>query len=181
MTDEQIMLEVKEGNLDLASLIYDRYSKLIYNYFLRLSFNREISQDLMQTVFFRMIKYRRSYKPKNNFRSWIFRIARNIFADHLKSDEAARSNFVDLEQINASIDSVMDDQEKAEKIRILQTALTMIPHGHREILILKGYQQLKNREIAVLLNCSENTVKGKVHRAVLSLRKAFFTLEKNDQ
>jgi len=90
MTDEQIMLEVKEGNLDLASLIYDRYSKLIYNYFLRLSFNREISQDLMQTVFFRMIKYRRSYKPKNNFRSWIFRIARNIFADHLKSDEAAR-------------------------------------------------------------------------------------------
>jgi len=181
MTDEQIMLEVKEGNLDLASLIYDRYSKLIYNYFLRLSFNREISQDLMQTVFFRMIKYRRSYKPKNNFRSWIFRIARNIFADHLKSDEATRSNFVDLEQINASIDSVMDDQEKAEKIRILQTALTMIPHGHREILILKGYQQLKNKEIAELLNCSENTVKGKVHRAVLSLRKAFFTLEKNDQ
>lgn len=181
MTDEQIMLEVKEGNLDLASLIYDRYSKLIYNYFLRLSFNREISQDLMQTVFFRMIKYRRSYKPKNNFRSWIFQIARNIFADHLKSDEAARSNFVDLEQINASIDSVMDDQEKAEKIRILQTALTMIPHGHREILILKGYQQLKNKEIAELLNCSENTVKGKVHRAVLSLRKAFFTLEKNDQ
>ena len=178
MTDEQIMIEVKGGNLDLASQIYDQYSKLIYNYFLRLSFNREISQDLMQTVFFRMIKYRRSYKPKNRFRSWIFQIARNVFADHLKSNEAARSNFVDLEQINASIDSEMDDQEKAEKIKILQNALTMIPHGYRDILILKGYQQLKNKEIAELLNCSENTVKGKVHRAVLSLRKAFFTLEK---
>ncbi len=178
MTDEQIMLAVKGGNLDLASLIYDRYSKLIYNYFLRLSFNREISQDLMQTVFFRLIKYRRSYKPKNKFRSWIFRIARNVFADYLKSDEAARSNFVDLKEINASIDAEKDDQEKAEMIRNLQTALTMIPHGHRDILILKGYQQLKNREIAELLNCSENTVKGKVHRAVISLRKAFFTLEK---
>jgi RNA polymerase sigma factor (sigma-70 family) len=180
MTDEQIMLQVKGGQLDLASLIYDRYNKLIYNYFLRLSFNREISQDLMQTVFFRMIKYRRSYKPKNKFRSWIFRIARNVFADHLKSNEAARSNFVDLEEMNASIDSVMDDQGKAEKIRILQTALTMIPHGHREVLILKGYQQLKNREIAELLNCSENAVKGKVHRAVESLRKAFFTIEKSE-
>ena len=178
MTDEQIMLEVKGGNLDLASLIYDRYSKLIYNYFLRLSFNKEISQDLMQTVFFRLIKYRRSYKPKNKFRSWIFRIARNVFADYLKSDEAARSNYIDLEEINASIDSEMEDQYKAEKIRNLQTALTMIPHGHRDILILKGYQNLKNQEIAELLNCSENTVKGKVHRAVVSLRKAFFTLEK---
>ena len=178
MTDEQIMLEVKGGNLDLASLIYDRYSKLIYNYFLRLSFNREISQDLMQTVFFRLIKYRRSYKPKNKFRSWIFRIARNVFTDYLKSDEAARSNFVDLNEINASIDAEMDDLEKAGRIRNLQIALTMIPHGHRDILILKGYQKLKNKEIAELLHCSENTVKGKVHRAVVSLRKAFFTLEK---
>lgn len=177
MTDEQIMLEVKGGNLDLASQIYDRYSKLIYNYFLRLSFNREISQDLMQTVFFRLIKYRRSYKPKNKFRSWIFRIARNVFADHLKSNEAARYNSIDLEEINASIESEMD-REKAEKIRTLQTALAMIPHSHRDILILKGYQNLKNQEIAELLNCSENTVKGKVHRAVVSLRKAFFTLEK---
>lgn len=178
MTDEQIMLEVKGGNLDLASFIYDRYSKLIYNYFLRLSFNREISQDLMQTVFFRLIKYRRSYKPKNKFRSWIFQIARNVFADYLKSDKAARSNFIDLEEINASLDSEIEDSEKAEKIRNLQTALSMIPHGHRDILILKGYQQLKNREIAEMLNCSENTVKGKVHRAIVSLRKAFFALEK---
>lgn len=181
MTDEQIMLQVKEGNLDLATDLYDRYNSMIYNYFLRLSFNKDISQDLMQTVFFRLINYRRSYKPRNRFRSWIFQIARNIYADHLKSNEAAKTNFIDLEQINHSVDSKTEDQDQAENIKTVQTALTMIPHDHREVLIMKKYQQLKNKEIAEILNCSENTVKGKVHRAVLSLRKAYFSLEKNSQ
>ena len=181
MTDEQIMLQVKEGNLDLASELYDRYNTMIYNYFLRISFNRELSQDLMQNVFFRLINYRRSYKPKNRFRSWIFQIARNIYADHIKTNEAARMNFIDLPKMNESIESGMEDRDLADNIKTVQTALTMIPQEHREVLIMKRYQQLKNKEIAEILDCSENTVKGKVHRAVLSLRKAYFTLEKKNQ
>ena len=177
MTDEKLMLQVRDGNLDFASQLYDRYNVLIYNSFLRLCFNREISQDLMQNVFFRVIKYRRSYKPGYIFRSWIFQVARNVFSDHLKKNSTIQSNFTDLEDLNLSVDSKIDDLEKAERIKNLQTALTLIPREHREVLILKEYQQLKNREIAEILNCSENTVKGKVHRAVVSLRRAFFTME----
>ncbi|UCG26797.1 MAG: sigma-70 family RNA polymerase sigma factor [Bacteroidales bacterium] len=177
MTDENLMLHVRDGNLDLASQLYDRYNIIVYNFFLHLCFNKELSQDLMQNVFFRIIKYRRSYKPGHMFRSWIFRIARNVFSDHMKRNSALQSNFIDLDDLNLSVDSRIDDLEKAERIKNLQTALTMIPREHREVLILKEYQRLKYKEIADILNCSENTVKGKVFRAISSLRKAFFTME----
>jgi RNA polymerase sigma-70 factor (ECF subfamily) len=99
----------------------------------------------------------------------------------MKSNEAAKVNFIDLKRINQSVESEIGDSNLAERIKTVQTALTMIPQDHREVLIMKRYQDLKNKEIAEILQCSENTVKGKVHRAELSLRKAYFTLEKKNQ
>jgi RNA polymerase sigma factor (sigma-70 family) len=177
MTDEQIMLEVSHGDLDMAKILYKRYSIPIYNFFLRICFNRDISQDLMQNVFFRIIKYRSSFNQEYKFRSWIYQIARNEYADYIKKDGAFRSNFVDLEKINLQVASRLNDMIKADRIRNLQRALTKISEDQREILIMKGYQKLKNKEIADILNCTENTVKGKVHRAIKSLREAFFKFE----
>lgn len=179
MTDEQLMIKVREGDLDAAASLYNRYSGPVYNYFLRICFNKEISRDLTQNVFFRIIKYRRSFNPEHRFRSWIYQIARNTYSDHMKKRGARQSNFCDLEEMNLSVGSKMDDIEQVERVQNLQKALTRIPREHREILVMKNYQQLKNREIADIMGCSENTVKGKVHRAVASLRKAFFIIERN--
>ena len=78
MTDEALMLEVSKNNIESASALYDRYSKRLYNYFVKISFDRELGNDLLQTTFLRMIKYRNSYREGKSFEAWIFQIARNV-------------------------------------------------------------------------------------------------------
>jgi RNA polymerase sigma-70 factor (ECF subfamily) len=62
MTDEMIMEAVKNGDLQRASLLFERYNKRIFNFLARMTMDREVAEDLTQNVFLRMIKYRNSYK-----------------------------------------------------------------------------------------------------------------------
>ena len=87
MTDEQLMIEVKQGDLSKATVLFDRYHKHLYNFFVKISFDRDLGQDLTQNVFFRMIKFRHTYRAESNFKSWIFKIARNVNADHYRKNK----------------------------------------------------------------------------------------------
>ena len=84
MTDELIMEAVKSGDLQQASVLFERYNKRIFNFLARLTMNREVAEDLTQNVFLRMIKYRSSFKTGNKFQAWIYQIARNVFSVHYK-------------------------------------------------------------------------------------------------
>ena len=74
MTDEQVMLEVHKGDLDKTAILFERYHVRLFNFFLRMSYDKDLSQDLTQTVFERLLKYRTSYKYGKQFKSWIFQI-----------------------------------------------------------------------------------------------------------
>ena len=82
MTDEMIMEAVRNGDLQQASVLFERYNKQIYNFLARMTMSKVLAEDLTQNVFLRMIKYRNSYRDGNKFHSWIYQIARNVFSDH---------------------------------------------------------------------------------------------------
>ena len=73
-TDEQIMNQVKAGELDNAAILFERYHVKMYNYFFRMNYNRDVSQDLTQNTFHRMLKYRKSFNNTMSFKNWIYRI-----------------------------------------------------------------------------------------------------------
>src|SRR3954463_1668202 len=98
MTDETIMEAVKGGNLQQASLLFDRYHKKIFNFLARMTMDRELAEDLTQKGFLRLIKYRSSYREGARFQSWIYQVARNVFSDHYQANKNRRSDFVDVEQ-----------------------------------------------------------------------------------
>ena len=179
MTDESLMAKVSEGHLDHAAILYERYHLRIYNFFLKLTFNKEISQDLMQNVFLRILNHRKTFKPKYMFTSWIYKIAKNVYSDHFKKEGRFRLNFKDLKELNEEAYSLLEEKEKAEQVEILQKALAKLGEEHREVLIMTRYQKLKNKEVAAILNCKENAVKAKVHRAMKKLRNAYFEIENN--
>jgi RNA polymerase sigma factor (sigma-70 family) len=177
MTDEKIMNRVSQGKLDDAKILYDRYHIKIYNFFLRLTFNRETSLDLTQNVFYRLLKYRNTWKKDQVFIPWIFRIARNEFNDYLKREGRFINNSLDLEAINNSSAVMIGDPEKSEQVKILQSALSMISPGHRQVLLLSRYMKLRNKEIAMIINSNENAVKQMIFRAMQELREVYFRLE----
>ncbi|MCG8308474.1 MAG: hypothetical protein MI975_13860 [Cytophagales bacterium] len=96
MTGEALILEVIKDHIESASILYERYSKRLYDYFVKISFDRELSNDMLQSTFLRMIKYRHSFKKDGSFQAWIFQIARNVFADELKTRKISTSENVDV-------------------------------------------------------------------------------------
>ncbi len=178
MTEEALMTAVKGGELQQATELFDRYNKRIYNFFVKICFDRELSHDLTQNVFLRMLKYRNSYKADHKFQSWIFQIARNVYADHYRKNKAKFSDFADLEQCAEEASSVIDDMERSHKERLLQRALTKLPEDQREVLVLSRFQELKYEEIAKMTDTTVANVKVKVHRAIKRLRDTYFELEK---
>lgn len=177
MTDEKIMNRVSQGNLDDAKILYDRYHVKIYNFFLRLTFNRETSRDLTQNVFYRLLKYRSTWKIDRLFIPWIFSIARNEFIDYMKKEGRYMNNSMNLEEINESSSAMIENPQKSEQVKILQNALSMISPEHRQVLLLSRYMKLRNKEIALIMNSNENAVKQLVFRAMHKLREVYFKLE----
>jgi RNA polymerase sigma-70 factor, ECF subfamily len=175
-TDEALMAEVKNGDLDKASVLYDRYSKRLYNYFVKISLDRNAGYDMMQDTFMRVIKYRHSYKGGNPFRAWIYQIARNVFADHLKKNKVLYSDYQQVENMSG-IDSNETD-EKHEQEKLLNKSLAKLEDEAREILVMSRYQNMKYEEIAATMDLTVAAVKVKVHRAIKKLRIYYFELEK---
>ena len=83
------MRALADGELDAAAVLFRRYQVPLFNFFLRLGFAREMSEDLTQTVFERVIKYRESYREGMSFRTWVYQIARNVKARAMASQVGA--------------------------------------------------------------------------------------------
>lgn len=177
MTDEMIMEAVKSGDLQQASVLFERYNKRIYNFLARMTMSNVLAEDLTQNVFLRMIKYRSSYREGNKFHSWIYQIARNVFSDHYQMHKNKFARFVDVEKIGDSLADKEEGIEQDEREKILHRSLALLNEEQRELLILTRFQHLKYEEVAVIMDTTVANIKVKVHRAIQKLREHYFQLE----
>lgn len=178
MTDELIMEAVKSGNLQQASLLFERYNGRIFNFLARMTNDRALAEDLTQNVFLRIIKYRSSYREGARFQSWIYQIARNVFSDHYQSVKNKYSDFVDVEKIRDRMAENEESKVQEEKEILLQRSMERLTEEQRELLILTRFQQMKYEEVAVLMDTTVANIKVKVHRALIRLREHYFELER---
>src|SRR5579862_5919759 len=79
--DEQLMLRVQDGDVEALGALYQRHRTPLFNFFLRLSGSAPSSEDLVQDVFLRMLKYRHTFATDGRFTTWMFQIARNALRD----------------------------------------------------------------------------------------------------
>ncbi|HRI78483.1 MAG TPA: sigma-70 family RNA polymerase sigma factor [Cyclobacteriaceae bacterium] len=178
MTDEQIMEAVKNGDLQLASLLFDRYNKKLFNFLARMSQDRMLAEDLTQNVFLRMIRYRNSYRDGLKFESWIYQVARNVFSDHYQANKNRKSDFVAIEKISDRIMDINEEKHQDEKEQMLRRSMSLLNEEQRELLVLTRFQHLKYEEVAQIMDTTVANVKVKVHRAIAKLREHYFQIEK---
>ena len=169
LPDEDLMLQVREGVGEMLAVLFDRYQVPLFNFYCRLTADRAASEDLVQDVFFRILKYRHSYRPGTPFRAWMYQIARNARQDYHRKHPEAIPYEPEMSPATRSDDPVETEQQNA----LLQKALLMLPEDKREVLLLSRFQELKHEEIAGLLECEVGTVKVRVHRALRELRAIF--------
>lgn len=174
--DEHLMQKVKNGDLDSLAPLFEKYHVKLYNFFLRLIRDKDISKDLTQNVFRRIISYRESYDEQYGFRSWMYQIARNVHLKHYQENKFLTSDFHEPDHIAQESRSALEEDEFETKKGMLYEALNQLSPEQREIIELSRFQGLKYQEISEITGNSITAIKVKVHRAMHKLRELYFEL-----
>ncbi len=164
------MQQVAGGNLDAMTLLFERYHKWIYNFFLQKDSNTTLCEDMTQTVFYKAIRYRSSYRG-GKFASWIFTIARNVFTDEYRSHKVRTLEIA--EERMPEIEDEQNDDLNDERIR-LQQVLNTLPEIDREIIVMSRFQGMRYAEIAEVIGSNEIAVKTRMHRIIKKMRTLYF-------
>lgn len=178
-TDNALMLKVKSGDLDKLGLLFKRYGRSLYGFYFRITRDEALSEDLVQDVFERVLKYRHTYRGDGKFITWLYHLARNVLADHIKKKKKAgiSTEFGKTEEVLADVTGTEEARQKEEYLKMMEIALDHLSEDKKELLLLSKLQGVKYKDIAVLLDCSETNVKVKVFRAINDLREAFTQLQ----
>ena len=170
------MREVRAGDVGRLEELFDRHSQALFRYFMYLTSNRSVSEDLVQEVFFRILKYRHTYQTDTTFRAWLFQVGRNVHHDYAGRQKGEVALAEDVAELRGP-DLPPDRQaQKKQEAVLLRRALAALPREKREVLIMSRYLDLKYEEIAAALQCEVGTVKVRVYRALRELSDRFFAL-----
>lgn len=166
----------------LATLI-NRHQSKIYGFIYSKVADRDISDDIFQDTFIKVIKTLKSnsYNEEGKFLPWVMRIAHNLIVDHFRKNKKMPM-FRETEEF--SIFSIMSDNVPNIEERIitgqvesdLQKLILELPEDQKEVLMMRIYQDLSFKEISDLTGVSINTALGRMRYALMNLRKI---IEKN--
>lgn len=172
-SDTELMRAVRDGDVTRLGVLFERHHLRLFNLFRRLGAPPATSEDLVQEVFFRMLKYRNNFRDDGAFQPWMYQLARNISADHYRKHGKDRQGLEDPPEIPDAAPLAPENLERSESERRMRRALLSLPPEKREVLVLSRYQLMKYDQIAAVLGCSVGAVKVRVHRAIKDLRDAY--------
>ena len=164
----ELASRAKNGDSQAFALIYDTFIKKIYDFVFYKTMHQQLAEDLTSQTFLKAWKNIAQFKG-GNFSAWLYTIARNIVVDHYRSQKEilAVEDFWDLK----ADDDVLGEVEERLKIEKLQQGLARLKSSEREILMLRLWQDLPFKEIAVILGKNEGAAKMSFARAMESLKK----------
>lgn len=174
-SDEELMNLLQKGNTDALKLLYNRYNNGIFNFTLRYTNNREISEDILQEVFTKVWISSHTFDPnKGTFKTWLFTIGINLTRKEM-SKKRYDYDHLDFDEIR-SFDTKTgrsDDNlvEKTELKDTIEKALAGLNPFLKEVVILKHFQNMKFTEIEEITKIPVGTLKARFHNALGQLRK----------
>ena len=176
--DNTLMEKVKDGDIEKLGLLFERYKRSLFGFFYGINRDAELSEDLVQNVFVRILKYRSVYRGDGEFRSWIFHISRNVSHDqYRRKKDSAKERLETWQDKIGSEENRMTEYQREDNLDLLRTAMDQLPTDKREILLLSKYQEKKYKEIGEQLGITEGAVKVKVFRAMQELKAIYHELE----
>lgn len=181
MPEEQLIRYAQQGDNDAFEQLLLLHQKKVYNLCLRMSANPDDALDLSQEAFIKAWRSIGQYQFEASFSTWLFRLTSNVCIDHLRrkkrrqetsltesfegSDEAEEFSLPDTAPLP-------EEQAIANETKLaLAQAMERLGPEHREILQLRVVEDLPYEQIAEILDIRVGTVKSRLARARLSLRK----------
>ena len=169
------MLAVRNGEVDRLSVLFERYHRQLFAFFVRMLDDRAAAEDLVQDVFVRVLKYRHTFRDHGTFKSWLFEIARNTRRDAWKRPvlDAIGKDF----DVATTAPGPGTQFEQVEDAALLKEALKRLPPDKRELIVLARYRGMDYAQLASLMQSEVGTVRVRLHRAIRQLGEIFCQLQ----
>jgi len=156
-TDEQLMDQFQKGRREAFDELFERYRNPIYAFFRRRLNVTARAEDLTQETFLVILRGHERYEPRARFRTYLYAIAlKMLWTERRKELRESRHG--------APAEELPQRSEPAAAIWV-RDALAQLQADHREILMLREYEQLSYDDIAELLKIPVNTVRSRLFRA----------------
>lgn len=163
MTESELLIAAQQGDREAFASIINGYWDRLYRWLLRLTRDTQTAEDLTQDAFLKAFANLKRFEPGTNFRAWLFRIAHNNFVNF------RRANQVPKVALEPTIPPGQLSPEQAaigaETIQLVMHAVAKLPSDFRAALLLRIEEQLSFREIASILETTEETARWRVFKA----------------
>jgi RNA polymerase sigma-70 factor (ECF subfamily) len=163
------MVALQAGDERALEALMGRWKSPLYAFLSRRA-GHAFADDLFQEAWLRVVRARDRFDPRRRFSTWLFQIANNLCRDRARrrDADARRRDAVAHEPAPAPPDPARRTEARLDAER----RLAVLPDHQREVMVLRYYHDLGEREMAELLGVPRGTVKSRLHAAVRALREA---------
>ncbi len=165
------MLAIRSGDTNAMTLLYDRYSSIVYAVALRVLGDTGAAEDVLQEVFLQLWRNPGAFdSSRGNLGQWLAVIARNRAIDGLRK----RRPETDIADVVVSVElDIAGDAERARAMEKVRGALGTMPAAQRSALEMAYFEGLTHIEIAAKTGEPLGTIKTRIRTGLLALRKTF--------
>lgn len=176
----EIARGLRRRDPELLDRLIERYQHRLLRYLVFLTGNRELSEDIFQETWIRVMERGKQYNGKAKFDTWLFAIARHLVIDWSRkktttSLEALQQQYGNEQafDVPSNEPSPFDAVTCRENRESVQAALGRLDALHREVLVLRFHEELSLEEIADVTGAPLSTVKSRLYRGLAALKPAF--------
>ena len=179
MPQQDLVTRAKAGDHAAFEQLIRENEKRIYNLTLRMVGNPDDALDLSQEAFLKAWKGLPSFQGDSTFSTWLYRLAGNVCLDFLRSKKRRQDTIgaafsLDDEDAPVPPDHALRPEEhleRKERRAALHRAMHHLPDHHRQVLVMRELSGLSYQEISDVLELDLGTVKSRLTRARIALKK----------
>ncbi len=179
-TEALLIDDLREGDETALAPLVEKYKRMVHRLAMQITKNHEDANDVMQETFIKVYQSIHTFRQEAAFETWIYRITVNEALNFVKRRERRRESPLSTTEeteydpiVRQKAEMTNDPQINAEKTELRQwvtKAVNSLSLKHRVVVILHELEGLTHAEIASILNCSEGTVRSRLHYARKQLR-----------
>ncbi len=167
MKDGDLVKRFQNGEEQAFDELVKRHYSTTHNLLVRLSGNSMDADDLCQETFIRVYRSLRKFKAQSQFSTWLYRIAVNVANSHHRKEKVRKVLSFGNDPETMAVDEPTEPRELDPE---MWDAIHNLPQKQKMVLTLRIFQELPFKEVASILNMSENSAKVNYHHAIQRLK-----------
>jgi RNA polymerase sigma-70 factor (ECF subfamily) len=181
LTDAEVMLELRSGNMAAFDVLLAKYRKPIVHFMFRMVHNQAVAEELAQEVFLRIYRSRETYRAEARFSTWLYRIATNLGVNHARDTRHERTaSTIYLDEPDSETGTTPDVADstpsaeagilRRERMNAIRQHVMALPERQKTAVLMHKYEGMDYKQIGEVLKLSESATKSLLFRAYQTLR-----------